>query len=527
LDTKAVLDALRRRWWVFLALAVLGTVVAALPSPKKSTDVTVTSWNAAHTLLLSSTSATETIYSDPVTFNQLQLFATTGEVPKRVADALGFDGVPAVLAGQVSVAVDQSTGAVRISTRQPTKERAVQVADEFADQLTSYLSERQDNLKRLRIAASLEQVDSLETEIKDLEGQLADNADDAVLSAQLDALSRQYSAAFEQYRLLQVDQGQLQLTTLERAQAVAVVSGGGGGLSAPQSRLSRGVLGGLVGGAAGLGVVLLLARTDRRIRSRVQAESIVGVRSQVVIPATVERQHGIVVVPERHEPLSDSYRTLRSVVGFVESGAAKAQGRVPVILVVSGASGDAKTSVVSNLAAAFVETGMPTVAVNTDFRRPALSLRMLGHKVAELGLDAHELATTPIRKLLTRSPIEGLVVFDLAGAKASPGELARVTAARIPELFQVGASAVVIDTSPVGVTAEVLELMPMADVIVLVVRIDHSSIDSVTRVSETVRALTKAPVLLVVVGEKVDRASYYEYTGDLDSAKQRPSKRKG
>ncbi len=525
MDTKAVLEALRRRWWILVGFTVLGTVVAALPSPKATTDSTATSWTAAHTLLLSSTSATATIYSDPVTFNQLQLFATTGEVPKRVADALEFDGPPAALAAQVSVAVDQNTGAVRISTRQPTQAEAVRIADEFADQLTSYLSERQDSLKALRIAASLEQVDSLEKEIKDLGRRLAVKAGDAVLTAQLDALSRQYSAAFEQYRLLQVDQGQLQLTTLERAQAVAVVSGGAG-LGAPRSRVSRGVLGGLVGTALGFGATLLLARTDRRIRSRVQAEAIVGVRSQVVIPDSVDRNLGIVVVPERHDPLSDSYRTLRSVVGFIESGSAHAEGRVPVVLVVSGSSGDAKTSVAGNLAAAFVETGIRTVAVNTDFRRPALSLRILGHKVAGLGLTAYELGRVPIRKLLTRSSLEDLVVFDLAGENASPGDLARITAARIPELQGVGASVVVVDTSPVGLTAEVLELVPVADVVVQVVRIDHSSIESVTRASETVRALTKAPLVLVVVGENIDSSNYYEYTGDLDDPKRRSSDRK-
>jgi Mrp family chromosome partitioning ATPase len=523
LETNSILVALRRRWWVVVALALLGVAVGALPAPKSAVSAT-TNWTASHTLLLSTTSSTQTIYSDPVAFNQLQLFAVTGEVPKRAAAKLGFGGEPAALAAQVQVQVDQQTGALRISTTQSTAERAVLVADTFADELVSYLSERQDSLRAQRLTSTLAEVDSLETELKTLESQVAAAPNDAILSSRLDALSREYSVLYEQYRGLQQDQGQLQLTTLERAQAIAVTDRG---LSAPRSRSSRGALGGLVGLALGIGAALLLARTDRRIRSHAQAEAIVGLRSQVAIPATKERVDGVVVRPERHEPLSDSYRTLRSVVGFVENGEAQAAGRVPVVLVVSGSSGDGKTAVASNLAAAFVESGTRAVAVNTDFRRPALSERILGKKVDAMAFSPEELATIPIKLLLTRSPINGLVVFDLSSNQGSPGELARVTAARVPEFASVAAEVVVVDTSPVGVTAEVLELVPLADVIVMIVRLDHTYIDAAQRTVDTVRALSKAHLLLVVVGEKVDRADYYEYAGQLDSRKGEPAKRKG
>ena len=506
-----------------MALTLLGIVAGATPAPKSAVEA-ASSWQASHTMLLSSTSPTGSFSSDPVLFNQLTLFATTGEVPKRVAAALNFNGEPASLAAQVSVTTDAATGAVRITTTQPTAERSVKVANEFADQLTGYLSERQDKLQTQRLAASLERVDSLEKEIKTLQAEIALSPDNAVLTSRLDALSRDYSATFERYRALQVDQGQLQLTTLERAQAIVISKGG---LAAPTSRSSRGVLGGIVGLIAGVGVALMLARSDRRIRTRAQAEEIFGLRSQVAIPETKERQHGVVVVPHRHEPLSDAYRTLRSVVGFVEGGKAQREGRIPVILIVSAASGDAKTSVASNLAAAFVETGVRTVAVNTDFRRPALSQRITGMKAVDLGLTTEALRIAPIKLLLSRSPISGLVVLDLAATQASPGDLARITADRIPDLATVAASVVVVDSSPVGATAEVLELVPLADVIVLTVRVGHTYIDAARRTIDTMKALSPAQMLLVVVGEKVSKTDYYEYANRLDIVKVRPFKPKG
>ena len=76
--------------------AVLGAAVGAIPSSEQSVDAT-TRWRASHTLLLSSTSVQDSIFSDPVAFNQMQLFATTGEVPRRVAERIGYADVPGEL----------------------------------------------------------------------------------------------------------------------------------------------------------------------------------------------------------------------------------------------------------------------------------------------------------------------------------------------------------------------------------------------------------------------------------------------
>ena len=503
-----------------MALALLGVLAGALPSPatpKAAAVDATTRWTASHTLLIADSSSLQGSSGNSVVINQLQLFTTTGEVPKRVAQSIRYNGAPAELATQVVVEYDQNSGALRITTTQATAEQAVLIADAFADELTKYLAERQDTLQFDRVAASQKRLDALKAQIQLLEPVAAASPNDKVAAAQLDALSHQYSLAFEQNNQLQIDQSQLQLTTLERAEAIAIKgqSGGIGGLSAPQSRLSRGVLLGGVGAMIGFGVVLVLARLDRRIRTRQQAESIFGLRMQVAIPITAkEVAEGLVVVPGRHDALADAYRTLRSVVGFVEAGAARAVGRAPIVLVVSAGSGDGKTSVSANLAAAFVETGLRTVAVNTDFRRPALMERIIGRKARRLGFSYEDLVNLPIAVLLASSSIPDLAILDLAGIDASPGDLARETARLLPELTTL-ASAVVIDSSPVGVTAEVLELVPHADVIVLVTRLNHSSIESATRAIEIIRSLTNAHLVLTVVGEAGDRSRYEEYSGDL------------
>lgn len=509
------LDAMRRFWWIVVIFTILGAVVAGAPSPQKAAD-SVTRWNAAHTLLVTSSSESGGVYSDPQAFNQLTLFATTGRVPERAAETLDYQGSPAALASQVVVTSDSQTGALQISTTQETEDDAVAIADTFAIELSTYLAERQDQLSQDRIAATLTRLDDLEAQINEIEATVliaSDDPDgepteDPVARAQLDALSRQYSVVFEQYNTLNAEQGQLVLTTLEEAQGVPIEERG---LSAPRSRVSRGVLGALVGAAIGFGIALLLARADRRIRTTDQLTEILGVEVNTAIPAV--RHHKtdqLAVRPGQYGPLSDSYRTLRSMIAFLDAGRDH-DGRAAVTLVVSPGSGDGKTSVTANLAAAFVESGAKTVAVNTDFRRPTLSTRLGVADPEPSGLDLRAIQSAPLELILAPGENPGLAVLDLSGMRGvAPGDLARVTASLIPRIAD-AADAVVIDTSPVGATAEVLEFVPQADIIVMVIRLGHTTAASARRTADTVRALSTGSLVLVVVGGETGEADKYYF----------------
>ncbi len=508
------LDALRRFWWIVVIFTILGAAVAGAPSPEKAVD-SITRWNAAHTLLVSSTSSTG--FNDPQAFNQLTLFATTGQVPARAAETLGYDGSPAALAGQVEVFADQGTGALQISTTQDTEDDAVEVADAFANELVSYLTERQEQLRQDKISAALARLDTLEGQISDVEGTVltpstdpdGEPIEDPVARAQLDALTRQYSVAFEQYNALQEDQGQLVLTTLEEAQGVPVEESG---LSAPQSRVSRGVLGALVGGAIGFGIALLLARADRRIRTTDQLTEMLGLEVNTAIPAVRHHKpNQLAVRPGQYGPLSDSYRTLRSMIAFIDAGRENPDHHACVTLVVSPGTGDGKTSVSANLAAAFVESGSKTVAINTDFRRPTLSTRLGVADPEPSGLDLRSIQSAPLELILAPGENPGLAVLDLSGMRGvAPGDLARVTASLIPRIAD-AADSIVIDTSPVGATAEVLEFVPQADVIVMVIRLGHTTASSARRTVDTIRSLSTGSLVLVVVGGETGEADKYYF----------------
>ena len=73
------------------------------------------------------------------------------------------------------------------------------------------------------------------------------------------------------------------------------------------------------------------------------------------------------------------------------------------------------------------------------------------------------------------------------------------------------ADAIVIDSSPVGATAEVLELLPYADHVVVAIRLDHTLTSATQRTMQLLRSLSTGTLHLVVVGENIERSPYYEY----------------
>jgi Mrp family chromosome partitioning ATPase len=315
--------------------------------------------------------------------------------------------------------------------------------------------------------------------------------------------------AFEQNQALAATPPILAFTTLQRAQAVEVTDDSG--ISAPTTRRTRALMGMVAGASVGVVLALLLGRLDRKIRTREQAEDIMGMRARVVVPKVADdNEGGLVVVTGRHDALSDSYRTLRNLIGFVQSGIEPVD-RSPITLVVSPGPGDGKTSAAANLGAAFRETGERTILVNTDFRRPRLAKAVRDSDAPPLPFDYDDLEAVKPESLLTPTQLSDLALLDLSGLDATAGELSRATTRLIPKLATIG-DQIVIDSSPVGATAEVLDMVPFADLILIVVRVGHTSIDAAARTVAVLRDVSTAPMVLALTGLKQERTPYYEYT---------------
>jgi len=505
---QSALDAARSRWKIVVGMTALGAALGALPSPAKvEANSAIVAWSATNTMLATQvaqpTEPGGNSSSEGIAAAQYTLFATVGEVPSRVDAKINWAGTPAELASTVDVFFDYETGALVFQTSQATPELAVSIADGFAQETAAFLAERQVQWNETLLRQWAKKVVELKAELDEKQAVVAADETNRAALAELEAVQGQYQVAFEQKTRLGSATSSELLTPLQSAQAVAVAAGG---LSAPNSRSVRGVLGAFVGATLGLGLAVVLGRIDRRLRSREQAEEVTGLRVRVELPFVRDDTRLARVLDSlQHDPLADGYRTVRNVVGFVH-GSLPVVDRARVTLVVSPGPGEGKTSLTANLAASFAEIGMNTVAVNTDFRRPKLSERLCGAALASLPWELEDLGWVPPGRVLRPTSIPNLSVFDL-GAIGPAGELARRTAAMIPQLAR-EADSIVIDSSPVSATAEVLELVPLADVVVVVVRLGETSISAAESTLAILRDLTMAPLLLVAVGGRAVNRGY-------------------
>ena len=153
-------------------LAAIGGALAAVPSPSQvGTQSEAARYVATHTMLLNDPSLVDTGAAS-ISANQVPLFATTGEVPERVRELVGFEGNSAQLADQLRVVFGPETTALTFTTNQATPELAVLIADTFADETASFLAERQDKLYEERLAASNLRLTELEDRVAYLRNRL-------------------------------------------------------------------------------------------------------------------------------------------------------------------------------------------------------------------------------------------------------------------------------------------------------------------------------------------------------------------
>lgn len=230
---------------------------------------------------------------------------TSSLVLEPVVDDLGLSTTPAGLAGGIRATAAVNSAIITIDVSDRNPGQAARIANAVAESFTTTVS------------------DTLET--------------------------REQEAAFS-----------IRIVTLEPAQVPTAPA-------APNLPLSL-VLGALLGLAAGVGVALLRATLDRRVRvtADVEAAVAVPVLGQIPLDAdTGERPLALVSAPRG--PRAEAFRSLRTNVGFYFSGG---KG---VFVVTSSGPGEGKSTTAANLALAFADAGHRVALIDGDLRLPRVA----------------------------------------------------------------------------------------------------------------------------------------------------------
>lgn len=150
-----------------------------------------------------------------------------------------------------------------------------------------------------------------------------------------------------------------------------------------------------------------------------------------------------------------------------------------VIMFTSSVSGEGKTFVAANLAVSFALLGKRVLLVGLDIRRPRLS-RLFGMSNREEGITTLLMEDNPseeqILKQCLPSGVNDKLELLVAGpVPPNPSEL--VSRASLDTIFQVLRKTydyVIVDTAPVGLVTDTLQIGRVADATVIMCRADYT-----------------------------------------------------
>ena len=277
---------IKRRWWFLLLASVVAVTAAVVTAPRgrAATSSGPTQYRASHILQASGTSSA--LISTQQALSSAELLLTAGEVPKRAAAKLDLNSDASQLASKIRVTTDPKSATVSVIATSPDAKEVVAFADTLANELVTYLNDRDTARYRSQVDGLNAQVKDLGRQISTLDAKIQQDIKslppnlratdvDGALRAQRDGLARQLSNETAQVASLTANGPPApEFQTLENASASAVSSRSF--FQPPKSHTVRSLIALVLALLVSGGLLVVIERLDPRIKTRAAAESAFG-----------------------------------------------------------------------------------------------------------------------------------------------------------------------------------------------------------------------------------------------------------
>lgn len=459
------LKTLRRRWLVIAACTLSAAAVMWVITPASSdTTQKVGSYTATATLLVGSAQPDET----SISMARIPLYLTTGEVPKRAAEAVGYDGDPALLASELTVTPDYQALAVTVSATASDGRQAAAVANAFAEETVAFFAEKK-----------------------------------------------------------RPGTGNVRLSVLQEATPIPNQSSRGG-FVVPPGRGPRTALAAALGLLAGLALALVLDRLDSRLRTRDEIHAALRMPIIAEVPRLPRSQRARHAVLGAENPLTiyaDGYRAARTALMHTTSRQVPGNNNMPVIpaaggrggssgtqlvLVTSAHESEGKTTSVANLAASFAETGQRVLVLDADLRSPDAHNLFDVPQGAGISDYVSDPGETSLDALIRPTSVPGVRIITAGTRLAHPASLASRMGHLLAEARDM-ADVVIIDTAPLLAASDVFDILPMMDTVLLVVRSGRLTETTGNRVAELLGRFQVPVAGVILVGVHTRSSGGYGY----------------
>lgn len=324
-------------------------------------------------------------------------------------------------------------------------------------------------------------------------------------------IERRYNLSQGTYNLFLAKRSEAGLVKAANVSDVMVIDTAkdtGGGKIGPNTQLNY-MMAGLLGVFFPLLFVFILGFFDPKIRNIGDIERI----TPISLLGVIGRSHvdtNLAVLNQPKSPISESFRALRSSLQFIY----KKQGikGAKTLLITSSVSGEGKTFCSINLASVFALSEKKTVLVGLDLRKPKIfgdfqldnSVGVVNYLVNEASIDS----------IIQKTNIEHLDVISSGPIPRNPSEL--LIGEKLDELIsslKERYDYVILDSPPLGLVSDALELMKFVDVMFYIVRFNYTHRQMLNFVNEKYKTGEVKNISLVLNDyvEKSGRGYSYGY----------------
>jgi len=267
--------------------------------------------------------------------------------------------------------------------------------------------------------------------------------------------------------------------------------------------LALGLMGGI---ASGLGAVFAIAFFDDRIKTAFDIESVVGLPLLGVIPRMANlntQEKAKTVVKGTEKTVLESFRAIDSLLRLN-----KASKPARVITVTSTLPSEGKSFFTTNLGLTFAANDEKVLIIDADLRMPSIGSSLQLDKKKGILQYCEEGAS--LDDIVNKNVYSNFDVITAGGKATNPTQI--FLSPRFQQLLEEAKSRyskIIIDTPPLGVVSDIMNILPYTDGLIFVVK--FNSVKRKTAKAHLSRLLeSNVPVFGAVINQiSLDIVNYY------------------
>lgn len=227
---------------------------------------------------------------------------------------------------------------------------------------------------------------------------------------------------------------------------------------------------------------------------------------------TAKTKADIVVHENQNNQMEEVFRSLRTNLQFVMAENEK------VILFTSSTSGEGKTFTAANLAVSFALLDKKVVLVGLDIRKPRLAelfeINDHQHGITNL-LTQPDPTAADVKKQIMKSGISNNLDILMAGPiPPNPAELvARKSLDQVIDILKETYDYVLIDSAPVGLVTDTLQIGRVANATVFLCRADYTPKEAFDYINDLAKEKKLPNMCVVINGIDMSKKKYGYYYG--------------